>query len=111
MSILLTGAFGYLGGRLLQSLDLPLIAASRSKPSWVESRFPQLAHRRLDLLDDSTHASALQGVHAVVHLASMDELESARDPDLSLRVSAEGTRKLLAACRRAGVKSFVDLST
>jgi UDP-glucose 4-epimerase len=88
-----------------------LVLGARALPPWAEARVSHSAFRELDVLDPVQVESAVVGIDAVVHLASLDENEAARDPDLAVRVSGEGTRRLLAASRAAGVRSFIYLST
>ena len=110
MRVLLTGAFGYLGGRLAQLLPYEVVLGARSRPAWALGG-EQHEYHPLDVLNSDQVAAAVADVEAVVHLASLDEHEAARDPDLALRVSGEGTRRLLAAARTAGVSRFIYLST
>jgi UDP-glucose 4-epimerase len=109
--VLVTGAFGYLGGRLIEALKQDTILGARYVPAWAARRYAGREIRVLDVLSTKQAEKAVVGVDAVVHLASLDENEAARDPDLAVRVSGEGTRRLLAACRAAEVKRFVYLST
>lgn len=111
---LVTGAFGYVGGRLVRSLAeagwtlrLGAHAASFARPPWLARA--ELV--RLDVLSESSLASACRGAGAVVHLAALDENESARDPARAFAVNAEGTRRTLDAALRRGVERFVYLST
>jgi UDP-glucose 4-epimerase len=111
VKVLLTGAFGYLGGRIALALPHEVVLGARTVPLWTRSMFPTSEVRTLDVLDEEQAAAAVAGMDAVVHLASLDENEASRDPDLAVQVSGAGTRKLLAAARRAGVKRFIYFST
>lgn len=114
-AVLVTGARGYLGGRLVRDLvarGCGVIGASRSAapppPGWPEGA-------RLIALDPSDDpavtAPKLGGVRAVVHLSAANELRSATDPDAAVRETGLGTRRLLEAAVQAGVGRFVFMST
>jgi UDP-glucose 4-epimerase len=109
--VLITGAFGYLGGRLIEAQKQATVLGARAVPAWAAHRYAGREIRLLDVLSAEQAHSAVIGIDAVVHLASLDENEAALDPDLAIRVSGEGTRRMLAACRAAEVKRFVYLST
>ncbi len=103
--ILVTGAFGYVGGRLARSLASAghdPVLAGRTIPEWAGSTFPGRDLRRVDVLDGSAVADAVADADAVVHLAALDERESARDPALALRVREGGTRAVARAAVRLG---------
>ena len=61
-----------------------------------------------DLLVPDTYQSSLVGVDAVVHLAAQTGKARARD---YWKVNRDGTSALLAACKRAGVKQILHVST
>lgn len=114
-TVLITGGLGYLGGRISQYLeqrgDLQLrVAVSRER-----ERAPQWLKRgelvTLDLLDHASCEAACRGVRQVVHLAAVNEIESAEDPARALLVNGVGTVQLLRAAERAGVERFIYFST
>ncbi|MBF0595048.1 MAG: SDR family oxidoreductase [Candidatus Omnitrophica bacterium] len=112
--ILITGGFGYLGGRIAlrvrADLQLPVRLGSRRKlapPAWL----PEADVAVVDMLEAATFDQALRGVKAVVHLAALNDEECEADRDKALRVNTLGTRSLLEAAVRAGVERFIYLST
>jgi UDP-glucose 4-epimerase len=114
-SVFITGARGYVGGRLTKGLSETgwrVIGSTRrlgaSPPGW-----PSEADLiELDPLDSpDTLARLLGGADVVVHLAAANELRSATDPDASLTETASGTRHVLEASIRAGVSRFIFFST
>jgi UDP-glucose 4-epimerase len=112
--ILVTGAFGYVGGRVARALRLhghELVLAGRAIPAWAPESFPGAALRRVDVLDASQVAAATRGVDAVAHLAALNERESAADPALAIRVREIGTRTVLRAAMSAPVTRVVFFST
>ncbi|HEX2779504.1 MAG TPA: SDR family oxidoreductase [Gemmatimonadaceae bacterium] len=108
--VLVTGAGGYLGGRLVQHLERGGSFAVRRG-----SRQPRAGEPGSvaigELRDGRQLEEACRGAGAVVHLAALNEIDSARDPALATEINVEGTRRLVAAAARAGVGRFVYLST
>jgi nucleoside-diphosphate-sugar epimerase len=111
MKLLLTGATGRVGRRLLPRLaaqghDVRAVvrsevAAERVKAAGAE---PVLA----DLLDPDGYRVALGGRDAVVHLAAV--LRSTDDDEIR-QANLEATRRLAGAALDAGVARFVFTST
>jgi nucleoside-diphosphate-sugar epimerase len=111
MKLLLTGATGRVGSRLLPRLvaqghDVRAVArsgvaAERVKAAGAE---PVLA----DLLDPDGYRAALGGRDAVVHLAAV--LRSTDDHEIR-QANLEATRRLAGAALDAGVARFVFTST
>lgn len=105
MQIVVTGGSGYIGARLVRTL------AARGARVTVLARRPLLAapgvvHRPWSL-GEEVPAGALDGVHAVIHLAH--QWNSAGP--LAEDVNVTGTRLLITAARAAGVDRFVFAST
>lgn len=112
--ILITGGFGYLGGRLAQFLatqtDHEILLGSRQQsepPSWL----PQSKVVHTEWNSPKGLESICAGVDAVVHLAGMNALDCAADPIAALEVNAVATASLLRAAIRQGVRRFLYLST
>lgn len=112
--ILITGAFGYVGGRVgrylaQQGYQLRLGSrnSARRPPDWLGSG--NVVATNFD--DDASLESACHGVDCVVHLANTNESVSRTDPGLALRVNGGGTIRLLQAASMAGVKRVIYLST
>jgi nucleoside-diphosphate-sugar epimerase len=63
-----------------------------------------------DITDPATLGAALDGIDAVIHAAATTS-EAAPDEALSWRTNVEGTRNLLEACRDAGVKRWIQISS
>lgn len=113
-TILLTGGFGNLGGRLSaqffehQKFNIRLGSRStRSAPPWA----PNATTMKLDVLDRTSLNRALSGVDVVVHLAAMNDTECANDPALAHAINVEGTQNLLESGLEAGVSRIIYLST
>lgn len=114
--ILVTGASGFIGARFLaarreQRDDLAALVRSAR----AGARLPSGTQvRTADLSVPASLEGVCAGVDTVVHLASHAETEGRpeRDePDAHQRVTVEGTRRLLAEARRAGVRRFVFMSS
>ncbi|MBL8927743.1 MAG: NAD-dependent epimerase/dehydratase family protein, partial [Pseudonocardia sp.] len=105
--VLVTGARGMLGRAVALAL------AARGDEVTVLQRRPSALPVREVLTDlgdpDAPLDAALAGQDAVVHLAAkVDVVGSWRD---YARTNVEGTRRLLAAARAAGVARFVHVSS
>lgn len=112
--ILITGAFGYVGGRVGRYLveqgyilRLGSREATRQPPKWLGSG--DIVATNFD--NDASLEAACQGVDCVIHLANTNESVSRTDPELALRVNGGGTIKLLRAASVAGVKRVIYFST
>jgi dihydroflavonol-4-reductase len=111
--VALTGATGYTGGRLLESLrQRGDEVAVLVRPSSRSERARALASRVVegDLRDAAAARQLLAGVDAVVHVAAV--YRTAGHPDSYYReVNVGGTEHLLEAAARSGVRRFVHTST
>ncbi|MHB1360829.1 MAG: NAD-dependent epimerase/dehydratase family protein [Rhodocyclaceae bacterium] len=99
--ILITGATGFIGHRLLQTGDRGLVRNAAAIPGAM----------RGDLLDPASLALACAGIETVFHCAGYAHAFTSSDPDAHGRINFEGTRNLLTAAGAAGVKRFVFLSS
>ena len=114
MRILITGGFGYLGGRLAQFLG-----SEGGHEVWLGTRSEREAPRCLSeaqvVRTEWTSSSALEGicsgVDAVLHLAGMNAQECCADPANALDFRAVATSRLIKAAARQGVGRFVYVST
>ena len=114
MRVLLTGGFGYIGGRLARMLaaanGYELTLGTRrmaQSPSWA----PEASVCRLDWASHSNLSRVCHGMDAVVHLAGMNAGECSRDPVAALEFNGVGTARLLRAAVEQQVSRFVYLST
>jgi UDP-glucose 4-epimerase len=65
-----------------------------------------------DLRNRRDLEEAVRGVDAVFHLAAITSVPySVKHPNVTMKVNVEGTRKLLEACLRGRVKSFIYVSS
>jgi UDP-glucose 4-epimerase len=108
--VLVTGAAGYLGGRLVGALAGAGVSVRASARSWSPSLEPADDVVLLDLLGDEAVVSrACDGIDTVVHLAGPNE--TAADPDAVLADTVVAGRRVAAAATAAGVRRIVYVST
>lgn len=112
--VLVTGAFGYVGGRVAKHLAqlghavrLGTRRANLPPPVWLRRGSVTAS----DPLDEVQLQAACRDVQCVVHLAAVNEIISAADPVLALKVNGIGTLRTLLAAIKAGASRFIYLST
>ncbi len=105
-TVLITGASGGLGGRVLGAVR----AEGWRARALVHSRPTPEADEEVkgDLTVGASLEGTVEGVSAVVHMAAVTH---ARRPGKYLSINRDGTAALLAAAQRAGVRRFVYVST
>lgn len=108
MTILVTGATGAIGGRLVDRLvaagEVPRVASR--EPSKLRERWPDLEATELDVLRPATMGPALDGVSAAYYL--VHSMETAAQGDFKKR-DAEGATLFGEAADDAGVKRLIYL--
>jgi UDP-glucose 4-epimerase len=113
MRVLITGGFGYIGGRLaghLQNAGHQIILGSRgsrSSPAWL----PKAEVVRTDWNDGRSLERICTGVDVVIQASGMNARDCAVDPLAALEVNGLATARLIAAASRSRVKRFIYLST
>ena len=95
-TLLLTGASGYLGGRLLDYF-------TRQVSGWEVFK--------TDRVMLSHPVSLPKGVDAILHIAGLDAARCAKDPALAHEVNVKLTQQLLKTATTAGVSQFIFFST
>jgi len=115
--VALTGASGLLGSNLLVALrraGVDVRALFRSEGSIAHLREVPEARgvdwRNADLDDEDALARAFEGVDAVFHVAAMVSILASVTPGLT-RANVDGTRRVVAACRRAKVRRLIHTSS
>jgi UDP-glucose 4-epimerase len=106
--VAVTGAGGYLGGRVASALGERVRAIVRTPVPWLPTR-TQVACDLLGPSDDLDRA--LEGVSTVVHLAGHNEVVAGRDPELATRETVAMAEQLRRAAELNGVRRVVYVST
>jgi len=111
--ILVTGASGLVGGRLLQSLlgkrDWQVLGLTRS--SAQASLQKNITIAAIDWTDMDALQEACNGMDAIVHLAAMNEPDCETNPQQALNDNSFMTLRLVQAAVNADVKRFIYVST
>lgn len=112
-TVLITGGSGYVGGRIAAHLlknGCGVVVGTRQKaasPAWLAGA----SVRAMDWASADSLKNACSGVEAVIHLAAMNEIESAKHPVAALEANTKASLMLLEASISAGVKRFIYFST
>ncbi len=113
-TVLITGAFGNVGSRLVAELrDCPGVCLhlGTRRRGMLAAPASHAQSVTIDLSSVETLRAACDGVRHVVHLAAADAAECEADPERAFEVNTLGTFRLLQAAREAGVERFVYFST
>ena len=95
----------------LASVGYQVLIGTRSgavnRPAWLG----QGGLVKLDLNSDAGLEHTCRQVDAVVHLAALNEIDSAVDPVAAFQTNTVGTYRLVRAAGKAGVKRLIYFST
>jgi len=120
--ILVTGALGHIGSRLIRELakreDVEVIRLLDNLSTQRYCSLFNLPQNVMyefvegDIRDDAILDRAMNGIHTVIHLAAITDAPSTMNNiEITMQVNFEGTKKVIAAAKRAGVKKFIFPST
>ena len=112
MKILITGATGFIGRKLVARLidKQSQVVALVRRTSDVSGLPKKLRLIDGDMLDTASLEKAVQDIDVVIHLAAYFDFYP-KDKKLLYQVNVEGTKNLIAACVQAGVSRFIYIST
>lgn len=111
MNVLVTGASGFIGSKLLERLDLSLVKILGRD---IPDNFPISQHFEKEIDSTTDYSDALYKVDTIVHLAARVHVmeDAAKDPLEAYReVNTYGTINLARQAAKAGVKRFVFISS
>ncbi|MFY3137536.1 NAD-dependent 4,6-dehydratase LegB [Achromobacter xylosoxidans] len=123
MKVLVTGADGFIGSHLTETLiargyDVRAFALYNSFNSWGWlDQSPKHIREKLDVFsgdirDPHGVKAAMQGCDAVLHLAALIAIPfSYHSPDTYVDTNVKGTLNVLQAARELGVKRVIHTST
>ncbi len=113
MRVLISGGFGFVGGRLAQHLHQAghqVVLGSRlvsSPPEWL--REAEVVN--MDWNDRDALVAVCVDVDVIIHAAGMNAQDSVANPAEALSFNGVATARLLEAGCKARVKRFIYLST
>ena len=113
MRILITGGFGFVGGRLAQHLHHTgheIILGTRNErasPDWL----PQAKVVQTDWHDRQALKKICSGVDLIIQTAGMNAQDCAAEPVKALEFNGLATARLVESARQAGVQRFIYVST
>ncbi|MHA1948476.1 MAG: NAD-dependent epimerase/dehydratase family protein [Candidatus Thorarchaeota archaeon] len=112
MKVLVSGATGFIGGRIVSKLKeegYEIVALVRSTSN-CEGLPENIEIKEADLFDISSLEAAIEDVRVVIHCAAYFSFYPL-DEELMFKVNVEGTRNLMNACVGTGVERFIYCST
>ena len=117
LKILITGGLGYLGGRIADSLkrnhpESTIILGTSRKiseaPNWAKAF--QIVP--LNILDPASIKNAVSNdIHAIIHLAALNEHDSFNNIESAWKTNTLGTQALLSAASQKQILKFIYFST
>jgi dihydroflavonol-4-reductase len=110
MKALVTGGCGFIGRHVVDALLAAGHEVAVLDPAEGKALPAAAQHHRGSILDEPALQSAMAGRQWVFHLAALAHLWIPDKRDYQ-RINVEGTRRVLAAVRSAGVQRLVHTST
>ena len=112
MKIAITGGTGFVGGHLAKRMlaeghDIVLVSRTATRQGTVPSGSPSVAHVSSDLSNIQVLADAFAGCDAVAHCAGINREIGTQTFQ---RIHIDGTRNVVEAAKRAGVRRIALMS-
>jgi dihydroflavonol-4-reductase len=114
--IVVTGGTGFIGSRLVSKLakdennDVYAIVRKSSDLKSLKECVDRITLLYGDVTDASTLGGMFDGADEVYHCAGLTYMGN-RKNDLLKKINIEGTRNVLGACRKAGIRRVVHVSS
>lgn len=116
--VLITGADGYLGGRILEHLNQNstfTLKLGILNPDETHCITHQLYQKhtlcQYDLLNQATFPELLSDVDAIIHLAALNHQQCELNPQLAKDINETAVENLIKTSIDTGVKKFIYFST
>jgi dihydroflavonol-4-reductase len=112
-SAVVTGATGHVGNALVRALlgrGIPVTALTQPGSDLTPLLGLAVEKAIGDVTDGASLTEAFQGADVVFHLAGLVSITAGREAVLA-KVNVEGTRNVVDACRAAGVRRLVYMSS
>lgn len=113
-NLLITGATGYLGGRILYDLksSYNLFAGCRDSSRLPKNlNLPRENIRFFDIGNPETFSEAIKGMNAIVHLASMNFADCEKNKKIAEHINIEMVNELVSQSIKENIQQFIYLST
>ena len=109
--VLITGGTGVVGRYTAEALSqsgytIRILSRNPQKHDWLENL--NIEHYKGDITDPAAVDAAMDGVTHVVHTVALVSLWPRRLPEM-LKVNLEGTRNVLAACKKHGIQRMIHI--
>ena len=113
MRYFVTGATGFIGGRLVRRLSADgheVVALVRTPAAAGDLASAGVRLHPGDITDNTTMREAMRGADGVFHVAGWYKI-GVRDPSPGIRINVDGTRNVLELARDLGIPKTVYTST
>ncbi len=117
LKILITGGLGYLGGRIADFLkrnhpESTIVLGTSRNISKIPDWAKPFQIVQLNLLDQTSIEKAVsKDLHAIIHLAALNEHDSFSNVSSAWETNSLGTQNLLSVANQKQVQEFIYFST
>ena len=113
--VLITGGLGYLGVRIAGYLDriseCEVIVSRTPKKAQIPPSLNGCRIVPLELVSKQGFDVISENIDCIIHLASIDDVESLKNPVKAVEINCSGTINLLEEAVKQGIKRFFYMST